>query len=148
MSSMDNLIMVDEKSVEDGFTTAVKAITAEERKKVLKELPELYVKSFGGLGFCNGRPAQIISPFEVPLGSLRRKWVDKCSEVREPQRPQNEIAERYNIRLTHVLPISDLCSYDKRGNLKKCLISYIGSTLPTQILRSACRWNPAAPLMS
>lgn len=85
MTSMeDALIMVDERSIVEGFSHAVKALTAKERHEVFSQLPNFHVEKFGSLGYCHERPAQIISPFEVPPVTLRRKWIDVFFEVRGP----------------------------------------------------------------
>ena len=52
-----------------------------EKHEILRQLPNKYVSSFGELGFCQGRPVQILSPYQVPLGALRQEWMQAFMKV-------------------------------------------------------------------
>jgi hypothetical protein len=52
-----------------------------EKHEILRQLPNKYVSSFGELGFCQGRPVQILSPYQAPLGALRQEWMQAFMEV-------------------------------------------------------------------
>jgi len=78
-----------------GSAIGISTVISVDRQKVLSQLPISYAESFGSLGYHHysdndpkkeiwpdGRPSQILSPFEVPAGNLRQQWIDKFIEVR------------------------------------------------------------------
>jgi hypothetical protein len=74
-----------EKTLEDGRADAKKEFE-EERMKVFDTLSESYKKMFGQIVFAKWRkeslPALILSPYNVPPGTVRNMWMDKFEKVR------------------------------------------------------------------
>ena len=75
------LLFVDHDSLVRGLRQRAAAWFAAERDRVLSELPAEYRRQFGAVGFCRGKPVQIVSPYQVPLGPLRRQWMDAFQKV-------------------------------------------------------------------
>jgi len=75
-------MFVDFASVERGLRQWAAKRYEAEKQSVLNELPAAYCDKFGSVGFCRGRPVQVLSPFQVPLGSaLRAAWMEAFQKV-------------------------------------------------------------------
>jgi len=57
-------------------------ITSEERAHILKTLGSSYTAAFHSTGFCEKRPIQIVSPFDVEPGQIRRAFLEEFTKVR------------------------------------------------------------------
>ena len=79
---MSGYVFVDEESVGGGWRKLAAGIAAREQEQILRRLGETNASKFNTVGFCQDRPVQILSPFSVPPGSLRRAWMDQFLEVR------------------------------------------------------------------
>lgn len=73
-----DFMFTDEASIAKGLRSLVKDAQA----RVLETLGEANTRKFNTVGFCQQRPVQILSPFQLPLGPLRRAWKTAFDEVR------------------------------------------------------------------
>ena len=76
------LVFVDEDSMQQGFRLMAEQLCARERKLVESFLPAPYMAMYSTIGFCRGKPVQILAPYAVPLGLLRKQWIEAFLEVR------------------------------------------------------------------
>jgi len=79
---MNGYMFVDEESVGGGWRRLAAGIAAREQEQILLRLGETNASKFNTVGFCQDRPVQILSPFSVPPGPLRRAWMEQFLEVR------------------------------------------------------------------
>jgi len=75
------LLFVNHETLERGLHRHAAALFEKERQRVLDQLPTAYREQFGAIGFCQERPGQIVSPYQVPLGPLRAKWMEAFCKV-------------------------------------------------------------------
>jgi len=79
----EHFMLIDQRSVEQGSWHALaKKVAAEEERQLIQSLGDT-AKKFNTVGYCRKLQVQILSPFSVPLGPLRRKWFDEFLEVSE-----------------------------------------------------------------
>jgi len=70
-------IFVDEVSIVDGVHRMMKERFEKERACIFGQLPASYRKILYTVGLCHGNPVQIISPYDLEPGALRRKWIQE-----------------------------------------------------------------------
>ena len=75
----ENLVFVDETSIETGFRLIAEQLFAKERRLIESRLPPDHFSA--AVGFCRGKPVQIYSPYSIPPGSLRKRWMNVFYEV-------------------------------------------------------------------
>jgi len=78
----ENFMFMDQTSVVQGWRTLVAKVLAKEKQHIVCALGETNASKFNKVGFCLKRPVQILSPFAVPPGPLRRAWINQFLEVR------------------------------------------------------------------
>ena len=78
----DRLVFVDFDSVDRDFRAYARQLYRRETRRVLDQLPAEYRAKFDSIGFCRGRPVQVVSPYQVPLGKLRAEWMEAFRKVR------------------------------------------------------------------
>jgi len=59
----------------------VARVSSEERAHVLNTLGSTYTDSLKSVAFCKKCPVQILSPFDIDPGRLRRKWLKAFAAV-------------------------------------------------------------------
>lgn len=74
-------MFIDEASVAKGWRDFAARTAAAEREEILRSLGEANAGKFHAVGFCQERPVQILSPFSVPPGPLRRAWMNEFLKV-------------------------------------------------------------------
>jgi len=79
--AFDRCMFIDEASIKEGWRSRAEDIVRTERSLILEILGEANTRKFNTVGFCEKRPVQIISPFLVPPGSLRREWMNEFFEL-------------------------------------------------------------------
>ena len=125
-----NFLFVDDDSVLRGLRKHAALLYETEKHEVLNQLPDQYLSSLGEVGFCQGRPVQILSPYQVPLGALRRDWIQAFLKV-----GQDNVFTTFAFLFTH----NSLClhSLNRNENLRTYRICCIGLTLPASNLKHA-----------
>ena len=81
-----NFMFTDQTSVVQGWRALAAEVLAKEKLQIVCALGATNAGKFNTVGFCSKRPVQILSPFAVPLGPLRRAWMKQFLEVRANER--------------------------------------------------------------
>jgi len=77
-------MFIDQASLTQvSWSDLAKKAQDEERAQVMRVLGEDGADIFNAAGFCRTKPVQILSPFSVPLGPLRRAWMNEFLKVRD-----------------------------------------------------------------
>ena len=71
------LRFVDEESIIATSREVLKQQYEAESAAVLRSLTDDYKARFRTAGFCRDKPVQILSPYDVPPGEMRKKWFEK-----------------------------------------------------------------------
>jgi len=66
---------------DDSIRNIVTRVISEEKAHVLKMLGAAYTDTINTVGFCQRRPVQILSPFDIGPGPLRRNFLEAFAEV-------------------------------------------------------------------
>ena len=69
----------------------IRNISSEEREHVLATLGPDYTNAFHTVGFCDKRPVQILSPFDIEPGPQRRAFLETLASVSHISVPQIKI---------------------------------------------------------
>ena len=80
---MEDLVFVDEDSVKEGVNRVVQAAAERERNDVVNALPLSYRNLLSRVGFCQNQPVYVLSPYQVPLGEHRKKWMQEFVQMRD-----------------------------------------------------------------
>jgi len=74
-------MFLDHNSVMEGWRTFAAQVSAKEQSQVLRALGDAVTRKFNSVGFCRERPVKLLSPFSVPLGPVRRTWMNEFAKV-------------------------------------------------------------------
>ena len=81
---------------EAGIRSIIRTISSEEREHVLTTLGPDYTNAFHTVGFCDKRPVQILSPFDIEPGPERRAFLETLALVRA-----HEVQSRTHLNLCY-----------------------------------------------
>ena len=79
---MEEHTFVDADSIRAAWKKGAKVAFEIEKQSVLDALPDTYRARFRQIGFAEERrPVQILGPYDVPPGPLRKQWMAEFKKV-------------------------------------------------------------------
>lgn len=67
--------------MDDASIRGLVEVLAQERAHILQALGSTYKASLHSVGFCQEKPVQIVSPFDLQPGKLRRSFLETFAAV-------------------------------------------------------------------